>query len=215
LRRILLLLALAAGLLLVWMKWRDRPPAQAAAPIVTKQPVTFASHSFNPAQPSPDMPHLQPGEEAECDANFNSRASVAGQLTPIDGTHATVTITQVRMTLGLQIDIWAPVAATQHVIDHEEGHRQIAEKYYEAADKVAARVGARHLGQKITISGANLDSEMNAALQKVSFEMTDEYNRELDSGAAQARFDSITDHARNDVPASTAITQALSSNPPS
>lgn len=197
------------------MKWRDRTPAQASAPIVVKQPVDFASHSFNPAQPPPDMPHMQAGEEAECDANFTSRASVAGQLRADDATHATATITQVRITLGLQIDIWAPVGATQHVIDHEEGHRQIAEKYYESADKVAARVAAKYLGEQVAISGANLDAEFNAALQKISIQVTDDYNRALDSGAAQALYDSITDHARNEVPASSAIAQALGTNPPS
>ncbi len=213
-RRTLLLAAAAAAIFLLWGKWHDRQPAVASAPVILKQPLRFTSHSFDPLRPPAEMPPLQVGEEAECVANFTSRANVAGQMIPEGALQATVIVTQVQMTLGLEVVIWVPIGATQHVVDHEEGHRQIAEKYYENAGPAAERVAARYLGRRIRISGADLHFEFDAALQKISSEINDEYNRELDSGPAQLRYDSITDHARNDVPATSAVAQALAFNPP-
>jgi hypothetical protein len=217
LRRSILLLAVLAAIILGWLGWRrysSAHTAQTSAPIIIKEPVNFTSHSFDPARPPAAMPPLAPGEEAECDANFLSKANVAGESRPTDATHAAVTITQIKIMLQLNINIWAPIGATQHVIDHEEGHRQIAERYYETADKVAGRVAAAYLGRKIQITGANLDEELNKALQQMSTEITAEYNKELNPGPAQERFDSLTDHARNDMTAASAVTQALSENPP-
>ena len=215
LRRSIALLVLLAAL--GWLGWRRYSSAQTPqtfAPIIVKQPVIYASHSFNPAQPPDEMPPLAPGEEAECEADFLSRANVAGESRPTDAAHAAVAITQIRITLDLNIIIWAPIGATQHVIDHEDGHRQIAERYYETADKVAGRVAAAYMAQKIEITGANLDEELNKALQQMSAEITAEYNKELNPGPAQERYDALTDHARNDMPAANAVTQALSENPP-
>ena len=45
---------------------------------------------------------------------------------PTDATHGIVTITRIKVTLQLNITIWAPAGATEHVIDHEAGHRQIS-----------------------------------------------------------------------------------------
>src|SRR5207302_1573088 len=82
---------------------------------------------------------LAPGENAECDSNFLSNASVRGESRQTDATHATVTITEIKVTLQLNINIWVPTGVTQHVIEHEEGHRQVSEYYYQTADKLAER----------------------------------------------------------------------------
>src|SRR6267378_4183647 len=50
---------------------------------------------------------------------------------------ANLTITQITVTLQLNINIWVPTGVTQHVIEHEEGHRQVSEYYYQTADKLA------------------------------------------------------------------------------
>src|SRR5260370_4781532 len=102
------------------------------------------------------MPPLAPGETAECDSDFLSSASVRGEPRQTDATHATVTITQIKMTLQLNINIWVPVGATQHVIEHEEGHRQISESYYHNADKVPQRIAVTYIGKQVEIAGADL-----------------------------------------------------------
>ena len=43
------------------------------------------------------------------------------------------------MVLQLRMTIWAPTDTTPHVIDHEQGHSQISEYYYQTADKLAER----------------------------------------------------------------------------
>jgi hypothetical protein len=204
------LLALFAA----WLGWRNYsshsdPARDASAIIIEKQPPVFSRHSFDPAAPPRDMPPLGEGEEAECDSNFVSNATVSGTLRKMDATTATVTVTQVKVALQLRINIWVPQGATQHVIEHEQGHREISEHYYQSADKVARQIAASYLGKQVVISGSDLNSEFSKALLKMSSDLTAEYNDQLTPGPAQQRYDDLTDHSRNDVPANDAVAQAL------
>jgi hypothetical protein len=185
------------------------PPSQGAAVLIHKEPVFFASHTFDPAAPPPDMPPLPAGESAECDSDYQSKASVRGQPRRIDFTHATLAITQVMMTLKLHIDIWLPIGATQIIADHEEGHRQLAEYYYQTADQLAERIAATYIGKRYDVSGADLDSEASRMLVQVATDITNEYNKELNVNATQLLYDDITDHSRNGVTAKDAVDHAL------
>jgi hypothetical protein len=185
-----------------------RPLTQAPV-LITKEPVAFASHTFDPAAPPAAMPPLPAGEVAECDSNFLSRASVRGQPRKTDATHATVTITQVKVTLQLHINIWLPVSATPVLADHEEGHRQISEYYYQTADKLAERIAVTFIGKQVDVTGADLDAESAKMLQQVAADITDEYNEELNANPTQLLYDSITDHARNGVIARDAVDHAI------
>ena len=184
-------------------------PGNASAPAITKQPVAFASRTFDPGAPPANMPPLSANETAECDSDFLSSASVRGESRQSDATHATVTITQVRMTLQLTINIWVPTGVTQHVIEHEEGHRQISEYYYQTADKVAERIAATYMGKQVEITGADLNAESTKMLQQMAAEITDDYKRELNPGPTQLLYDSITDHGRNEVFVKDAVAHAL------
>jgi hypothetical protein len=138
------------------------PAASAQTPgvAIDKQPETFANKTFDPARPPADMPPPTPGEAAECDSNFLSDAVVGGQARQTDATHATVTITQVKVTLQLEIIIWLPIKATQHVVEHENGHRQISEVFYQTADQVADRLAAPYIGKQVVITGTDLRAQM-------------------------------------------------------
>ena len=181
----------------------------ASGPVIEKQPVNFASRTFDPAAPPSDMPPLSEGENAECESNFTSNASVGSRTMRSDATHAIVSITQVKLTLGLNVTIWVPSGVSQHVMEHEQGHRQIAEHYYETAEKVAARVAAPYMGRKTEVTGADLDAEANKFLQEIAAQITDDYEKELDPGPAQLLYDHITDHSRNDAVATDAVARAL------
>lgn len=176
---------------------------------MTKQPVNFASRTFDRNSPPPEMPSLGTGEEAECDSNFLSNANVAGQTQKTDATHAFVTVKQVDVALQLNVTIWAPANASPHVIEHEEGHRQIAEHYYEQADQVAERIADEYMGQVVEINGADLEAESNKALLQIATEITDEYNKELNPGPTQLLYDSITDHGRNETVVKDAVASAI------
>jgi hypothetical protein len=182
---------------------------ETAKPIIVKQPANFSSRTFDPASPPADMPPLPSGETAECDTDFQSNASVSGKSFQTDATHTTLTITQVKVTLDLIITVWVPTGVTQHVIEHEDGHRQISEYYYQAADKNAERIAAAYIGKQVIISGADLHAESSKALQQIGAEITDEYNKELNPKPAQLLYDSITDHSRNGVVAKEAVDHAL------
>jgi hypothetical protein len=213
LRRILVLCLLLGVLVFGLLKWRETSSRvqqeESSGPTISKQPVHFASRTFDPASPPADMPPLSPGESAECDSNFVSNANVAGETRQTDATHATVTINQIKIDLQLNITIWTTADASPHVIEHEDGHRQISEYYYATADKVAERVAANYMGKQIDVAGEDLNAESSKMLQQMASEITAEYNKELNPEPTQLLYDSITDHSRNDVVAKDAVAHAL------
>jgi len=213
LRRALVLCLLLGLMILGWLGWRDAPSRrqlrETPVPTIVKQPVNFTNRTFDPAGPPSDMPPLPPGENAQCDSDFVSNANVGGQTRRSDATHATLTITLVKVTLQLNLTIWVPTDVTPHVIEHEEGHRQISEYYYQNADKLAGQIASAYMGKQIEISGADLDAESNKALGQMAADITDEYTRELNTEPTQLLYDTITDHSRNEVVAGDAVAHAL------
>ncbi len=213
LRRTWLIVALLFSIFAGWFAWRavspSANPQALATPIIEKHSSTFSQRSFDPANPPAEMPPLGQGEEAECDSNFISDANVSGRMQRIDSSNATVTVAQVKVTLQLKITIWVPNGAAQHVIEHEEGHRQISEHYYEFADKVAAEIAAPYIGRQIAISGADLNAEFRKVLLQLSKDITAEYKDKLNPTSAQQRYEDLTDHSRNDRDAKEAATQAI------
>jgi len=213
LRSLLILCVLLAGLIAGWLVWRSfssRPQlSEPSGSTISKQPIVLATHTFDPASPPPDMPPLGSGENAECDSDFRSSASVRGESRPTDATHATVTITHVTLTLQLHINIWVPAGVTQRVIEHEDGHRQISEFYYQTADKLAERIASTYLGKQVEITGTDLDAASNKMLQEMAADITEEYNKELNPGPTQLLYDAITDHGRNEVVVKDAVSHAL------
>jgi hypothetical protein len=213
LRSLILICVLLAVLIFGWLGWRDVPlrrqTSDAPVPTINKQPVTFASRTFDPAAPPADMPPLAPGESAECDSDFLSNANVGGKSRQTDAAHASLTVTQIKVTLQLFITIWVPTGVSEHVIEHEEGHRQISEYYYQTADKLAERIAATYMGKQVEIAGADLTAESNKVLQQMAAEITGEHNKELNPGPTQLLYDAITDHGRNEVVVQDAVAHAL------
>jgi len=213
LRTILVSCLLLGLLILGWLNWREvstHPQVrELPAPTIIKQPANVASRTFDPASPPPDMPPLSAGENAECVSDFSANANVAGQTRRTDATHATLTITQINVTLQLNITIWVPTGVTQRVTDHEDGHRQISEYYYQNADKLAARIASSYMGRQVQVSGGDLNAASMEALKQFGAEITEEYDRELNPEPTQLLYDSITDHSRNDVAVQDAVDHAL------
>ena len=113
------------------------------------------------------------------------------------------------MTLRLEINIWLPNGATQVVTDHEEGHRQIAEYYYQTADRLAERIASSYIGRRMDITGTDLDAETSKMLLQVATDITNEYTKEINSSPTQLLYDAITDHARNGVDPKDAVDHAI------
>lgn len=176
---------------------------------VVKEPVAVTTRTFDPANPPSDMPPLSPGEIAVCDANYVSNVSVGGEGRQTDSTHEIVAITQAKANLRLVVTIWLPEGASQHVAEHEDGHRQIAEALYQNADKLVTQIAAAYIGKKDLVAGADLNSQFTQLLQQEGAAITDEFNKQLNPEPVQLRYDAITDHSRNDVAASDAVAQVL------
>jgi hypothetical protein len=212
-RRLIVLCVLLGVLIFGWLRWREyssqRQPKEDSVPTISKLPVAFANRAFDPAAPPADMPPLATGENAECDSEFLSNASVGGESRQTDATHATLTITRIKVTLQLNITIWVPAGVTQHVIEHEEGHRQVSEFYYQTADKLAERISATYMGKQVEITGTDLGAESTKLLQQTATDITDEYNKELNPCPTQLLYDAITDHGRNEVVVQDAVAAAL------
>jgi hypothetical protein len=176
---------------------------------VTKEAVSFAMQTFDPAAPPAQMPPLSPGEAALCDSNFTSSARISATNDPVDSTHAMLTITDVNVTLGANVTIWTPLGVSDHVIEHEQGHRQISEYYYRTADQLARQIAATYIGRQVPIAGADLNSAASRKLQQLASEFTDTYGKQLNPDPAQQIFDTITNHSLNQTPVSDAIAAAL------
>lgn len=213
LRGLIVFCVLLGALIFGWFAWRAfssrRQLREASVPTINKQPVAFATRTFDPASPPPVMPPLSSREIAECDSDFRSNARVRGESRQTDATHGTVTITQITMTLELNINIWLPIGASQHLMEHEQGHRQISEYYYQTADKVAERIAATYMGKQVELAGTDLGVESSKTLQQMATDITDEYNKELNPLPTQLLYDAITDHGRNGVVVKDAIVHAL------
>jgi len=213
LRGLIVLSVLLGVLIFGWLAWRGfssrRQLREAPVPTINKQPVAIANRTFDPATPPANMPPLAPGESAECDSDFLSNASVRGESRQTDATHATVTVTQITVTLQLNINIWVPAGVTPHVIEHEDGHRQVSEYYYQTAGELAERIAATYMGKQVEITGTDLGAESSKMLRQMAADITDEYNKELNPGPAQLLYDAITDHGRNEVAVKDAVAHAL------
>jgi hypothetical protein len=212
-RRLILPVVFLGVLIVVSLAWRPLPSRRqlpdASALDISKLPVVFAAHTFDPAAPPADMPPLAPKEIAVCDSDFLSSAIVRGETRRTDATHAILTITHVKVTLQLKINLWLPTEAPQNLVDHEEGHRQISEHTYQTAEKLAERIAAAYIGKQIEITGTDLDDESRKMLHQLATEITDQYNKELNPNPPQLLYDSITDHAKNGVLARDAVDHVI------
>jgi hypothetical protein len=208
---------LLPALLIGWLSWSalscNRPPKETPAVIINKQPVNFARRTFEPATPPSGMPPLAQGENAACDSDVLSNATVAAQTRQADATHATIIVTQIKMDLQLNLTIWVPNDVTKHVTEHEEGHRQISEFYYQTADKLAERIAKTYVGRQVDIAGTDLQAESNKFLQQTAAAIIADYSRELNPAPTQLLYDSITDHSRNEVVVKDAVAHAIKNAP--
>jgi hypothetical protein len=185
------------------------PQVRKDAVVITKLPAAYASHKFDPAAPPPNMPPLHPGEAAVCDANFIARSSVRAQPRRTDPTHAMLTIANVLITLQLETNVWVPIDAPQTIVDHEEGHREIAEYYYQTADKLAERIAATYIGKRVEVTGPDLDVALNQKLLEIATEINNAYTSQINSSPTQLLYDDITDHSRNGTDPHDAVQHAI------
>ena len=176
---------------------------------ITKMPVDVQHRTFDARRPPPEMPRLKPPEAALCAAEFLSSASVSGQAVQTDAMRAKLTINRVEVTVHLNITVWLPPNPPRRIVEHEEGHRQIAEYFYDNADVIAKRLAEPYIGKVIEISGSDVRNALAAVLNETGEEITEAYKSQIPVERAEVRYDAITDHGRNDIPVPVAVAQAI------
>lgn len=176
---------------------------------IVKMPAQVGTRYFDPKRPPRDRPPLSGPEEAVYAGDFLSNASVGSQAQMTDATHAKATINQIKVTLQLNMTIWLPNNPQKWTVEHEEGHRQISEYYYQNAEVIARRIAESYIGKTFNISGGDLRRALSAAVGKIAEEITNEYNRQMPVETTQERYDRITEHSRKDIPVPDAVAQAL------
>jgi hypothetical protein len=166
--------------------------------------------TFDRAHPPPEMPPLTPPEIGLCVYEFacemETRVVQPAGFRPV----RTARVTATAFTTRLKVTLWTPTDDPAGVLEHEEGHRVIAEFYYRRAREIATRLGREVLATPLAVSGRGRPA-IEAALKEVQHRVIQSYLAEtLDRcTVAQQRFDEITQHSRARVAVDAAIAQAI------
>ena len=106
------------------------------------------------------------------------------------------------VTIALTITIYLPVNAPQWMKDHEEGHRQIDETIYAAADKAALAAAKNFAGRTFIGTGPNAAAAEKDALRQAQKLLIDDYTAHAPAvwDRVNQIYDKITKHGANSLP---------------
>jgi hypothetical protein len=188
---------------------------------VWKKPPVIERRIFDRRNLPANMPKLEPRTSAVTTIRYGCAASVRGPVVSRrrrGGEYeVTCRIDTIEADLDCTITVWIPRRARQIWIDHEEGHRVIAERAYEPADAIARHEARRLLGKTFTGTGRTSAAATSAALSRAATEFMEAYQAEAHGWSKRVgdRYDEITDHSENQsVTVEDAIRQAFEDEPP-
>lgn len=183
--------------------------------VIERSAPEVETRTFDPKNPPPEMPPLRAGEAAVTESNFSCQtviaATIIDQIPSAAGCTATVRITSVKTTLKLGIVIWLPVKGTKKLTAHEEGHRNIDEKFYEDAEAIARKLSTEMVGRRRVGKGPDCDAAAQAAIKEAGEQLCGDYMSAVQYPATRVQelYDEITDHGRNRIKEAAAIKQAI------
>jgi hypothetical protein len=189
-----------------------------AEPLTVKvQPASVQTRYFDPAAPPKQMPPLKPGEAAVTESDFSVQAQMQVTILRqrIDAETgrctATIRVDSVTVTTGLAITIWLPRGAADKLRAHEEGHQRISERFYRDAKAIAQRLARPRIGQTLTGQGADVHQAAQAAMSQSMDKLNGDWMKQISlaAQAVQERYDTLTDHGRNDLDEDQAIDKAM------
>ena len=187
-------------------------PAIASARVtVEKTPVVVTRRTFDPRNPPKDMPPL--GRDADAVTHFKFGCATSASYAVISrrrdtskrragGHTATARINDITVKLDLEITIWLPRGARPKLVEHEEGHRVIAERVYATAEEAARCEAQKWVGRSVTGRGDSAAAAADEAVRDANHAFCQAY---LDatsgwSGRVGDLYDDITDHGRRNRP---------------
>jgi hypothetical protein len=141
---------------------------------IDRKPAVIERKTFDPAHHPSDMPALAGNESAVTQSQFECNVTLNYELLSRkqqgNSCKTESKVREVGVTLQLRIVIWLPAGATPKLTAHEEGHRQITERVYGSAEKIAGQIAQALDGQTISgeapdCQGAELRATQTAAGQ--------------------------------------------------
>jgi len=187
------------------------PPASPPSVQVRVEAPVVAYHSFPPGQPPPQVKELSGREAGLCYTELATQIRIGVEYPRLSIKKPVVTVTSLEFVVGAKITIWVEEGSSPKILDHENGHRAISEYYYHQAQPLARKLGEQAVGRKIPLNEKPTDAAIAAATEALRAELLTEFEKQIDqrNRFAQAAFDTITDHSRNDVPNKEAVTKAI------
>ncbi len=188
---------------------------------VEKSAPTVARRMFIPWNPFEERPTLEPGQKALTQFYFKLSAG-ADDIEVLDENQkhgrwfVDVQIKSLRLKLSLPVVIWTPHGAPRKCIQHEEGHRIIAERIYEFADDIITYLANRVIVQSVRGEGGDRSSAVRDAVRRATTELNQSYRTAvLDySKLVTEEYDKITKHGLDDISEEDAIAKAFESCEP-
>jgi hypothetical protein len=205
------------GLIAVFVLGATLVPSPARADVtVDRQPTVVERRRFDPAHRPPDMPPLRGNEAAVTESNFDCKVGMDYRVLEHkrrpDGCTATLQVRGIHIELQLKVIIWLPEHAPAKLVAHEEGHRQIAERVYAAAEQTARAIATPIDGQQVKGDGADCTAAEKQATGSTAEAFCKEYLRQTATTAGQVGdvYDDLTAHGTRAEPAEDeAIRQAF------
>jgi hypothetical protein len=183
--------------------------------VVERSPMVSTTRSYDPQAPDGRMPATLPDEAGVTVSNFKCVAVLQGSVVhhAMQGTDvvAEVRVESAEIKLSLDVAEWISVDGGKKILAHEDGHRLIAEHFYDRADESARQIARQLIGTTVTGSGPDSDEAAKNALDIASAHLVRDYMVEVrdKSDRVQQAYDEITQHGTNQVDEMMAIEEAL------
>lgn len=185
--------------------------ASAASVQVRVNTPVVAYYTFPPGRPPPEAKELSGMEAGLCYTELSTEIRIGVEYPRFSIKKPVMTVTSIQFVVGARITIWVEEGSKPEILDHENGHRTISEHYYQQAHPLARKVGEKAVGRKLPLNGKPTDASVAAATEGLRAELLKEFEMQIDqrNRFAQAAFDLITDHSRNNVPNNEAVARAI------
>lgn len=199
---------------LLWLAPAGPTLVHAAAPASVQVRVdapVVAYYTFPPGRPPPEAKELSGMEAGLCYTELSTEIRIGVEYPRFSIKKPVMTVTSIEFIVGAKITIWVEEGSKPEILDHENGHRTISEHYYQQAHPLARKLGENAVGRKLPLNGKPTDATVAAATEGLRTELLKEFETQIDrrNRFAQAAFDTITDHSRNDVPNKDAVAKAI------
>jgi hypothetical protein len=173
----------------------------------TQKPAVIERKIYDPAHLPTPAPPIASNESGVCVSTSHCVAAIETQVAArrqtAAGFEADVQVLSARATIALNITLWLPKDAPQWLIEHEETHRQIDDRVYATAGKVALAAAQNCAGRIFTGSGTTAAAAEKDAILKAQQSLINDYNTHACSVWARVNdiFDQLTAHGRKSDPA--------------